>query len=170
MAVQDIQQNYVFPRIPLNLTVPDNYPDIGRVSNISIVPEVKEFKFTRDELELWGSYLVTVSYFKNQPATEFVVHKPCDQFFSMLKVRSDGMFAECEDDYTSGYKENSRELYTAHFTRAFHTFVDLEFISKPRSFRPSIVVEKADIDRADERTLKGEVVLGLTNRFRRNIW
>lgn len=174
MAVQDFQKNYIFPRIPLNSTLPDDYPDLGRISNISVAPQIKEYHFSRDELEILGFYEITVSYFKKVSLPD---HKPaglkelhCDDFFSSMKIQADGLFGECGEEVLSGRQENTQELYTVQFTRPFHTFIDLEFITRPRSFKPAIIVEKVELNSEDERILKGELVLGLVNRLRRNTW
>ena len=172
MALQDIQKNFIFPRIPLSFTLPEEYPEVATISNVSVTPEISGFGFNRDELEIQGTYQVTVSYFKplirsdEGPAPVRACN--CEDFFGSLKLQADGCIAEYEEPSRSGEGKDTHELYTVSFTKPFHTFVDLEFIHRPRSFRPSIVVEKVDLAPADGRGLKGELVFSLTNRNRRN--
>ena len=172
MLFREVQKNYIFPRIPLNLVIHESYPDIGSISDITVIPEVTNFKYSREELEIEGQYQLAVSYYKavseaNNGPPE-LMELEYDNFFSNLKLEADGLFAENDEDESANIRKNSAELYTVHFTRQFHTYVDLEFISKPRSFKPGIVVEKAEITPDTVRNLKGELVLSLINKSRRH--
>jgi hypothetical protein len=40
----------------------------------------------------------------------------------------------------------------------------MEFINRPRTFRPGRIVENIKLENVDGRTLKGELVFGLANR------
>lgn len=170
MVMQGIQTNYTFPRIPLSFMIPDSYPELGRISNISIVPEISEYHFTREEMEIKGIYQISVSYFKHVPEADLPSTGPkalqCE-FFGNVKVCSGGFLADSEERLPEG-GAGARELYTVQFSRPIHTFIDLEFIGRPRSFKPAIIVERADMDIADGRSLKGELVLGLANRMRKS--
>jgi hypothetical protein len=172
MVVHEIQSSYRFPRIPLSFEIPDSYPELGRISNFSVVPEITEYHFSREEIEIRGRYQITVSYFKRLPEASFPSTGPralqCE-FFGNMTVCSDGFLVDSEESLPEG-NADTRELYTVQFSRPIHTFIDLEFISRPRSFKPVIIVERADLDIAGERTLKGELVLGLANRARKSAW
>lgn len=172
MLAADIQKTYIFPRIPLNFNLPESYPDAGVVSNISVIPEITSFKYTRDELELEGNYMVAVAFYKTQQKqgidTEESSESEPDDFFSRLKLGDNGLLSDCSGEAAAKIRQNLMELYTVHFTRQFHTYVDLEFVPRPRSFRPGMVVEKAGLEPVDGRNLKGELVLGLINRPRRS--
>lgn len=174
MLFREVPKNYVFPRIPLNLTIPDNYPDLGSISNITVIPELTNFKYSREELEIRGQYQVAVSYYKALSEEDYGPRElrelECDDFFSHLKLEADGLFADDDQEDAVNVRKNSAELYTVHFTREFHTYVDLEFINKPRSFKPGIVVEKAELAPDNARTVKGELVLSLINKSKRNPW
>ena len=171
MVIQEIQTSYTFPRIPLTFTIPDNFPELGRISNISVVPEIAEYHFSREEMEIRGRYQITVSYFKMVPESNFPSTGPralqCE-FFGNMTVCSDGFLADSEEGSLPEGDADTRELYTVQFSRQIHTFIDLEFISRPRSFKPAIIVERVDLDIAGERSLKGELVLGLANRVRKS--
>lgn len=170
MVMQGIQTNYTFPRIPLSFVIPDSYPELGRISNISVVPEISEYHFTREEMEMQGRYQISVSYFKHVPDADFASTEPralqCE-FFGNMTVCSNGLLADSEErPPESG--AGTRELYTVQFNRPIHTFIDLEFIGRPRSFKPAIIVERVDLEIAGGRSLKGELVLGLANRMRKS--
>lgn len=171
MLAGDIQKTYIFPRIPLNFKLPEDYPDAGVISNFSVTPEITNFKYNRDEIELEGKYTVVVSFYKTEPepvsSTDVLPESEADDFFSRLELKENGLLSEYSGKAASKIKRNSLELYTVHFSREFHTFVDLEFITRPRVFRPGMVVEKAGFESVDGRNLKGEIVLGLINRPRR---
>lgn len=170
MVIQEIQASYIFPRIPLSFMIPEGYPDLGRISNISVVPEIAEFHFTREEMEMLGGYQISVSYFKTAPEAKSIAPKTLKcEFFGNMTMCSDGFLADSEETL-SGCSADTRELYTVQFSRQIHTFIDLEFISRPRSFKPALTIERADLEIADERRLKGELVLGLANRTRKNGW
>jgi len=172
MASEDNHKNHVFPRIPLKLEIPGDYPDIGRILNISVIAEIKEYRITRHEMEISGSYRITVSYFKTPcPPDEGpreLRELECDDFFSHLRIQADGLFTDNQEEPqgTAG----SPELYTVHFARPFHTFVDTQFIGRVRQFKPGMTVVKADLNRKSERLVGGELVLGLVNRTRRRLW
>ncbi len=171
MLAGEVQKTFVFPRIPLSFNLPDDYPDAGLISNISVTPEITNFKYTREEIELEGRYTVAVSFYKTQSeagneAEDFPENEP-DDFFSRLKLEDNGLLCDCSGEAKAKARQDSSELYTVHFSRQFHTFVDLEFITKPRSFRPGMVVEKAGLEIIDRRTLKGELIFGLINKPRR---
>lgn len=138
--IEEIPRGFLFPRIPLSFTLPDSYPDVECISNISVIPKIRNFRLGRDEMEISGSYETTVSYFKVPTG-------------SGNEVR--------ENRY------NPKELYTASFSRPFHTFVDLESINSSKPFRPLIVVDRIDLEPAKGRGFKGELVLELINRGRR---
>ncbi|PKM81415.1 MAG: hypothetical protein CVU89_09185 [Firmicutes bacterium HGW-Firmicutes-14] len=167
MALRDIQKSYIFPRIPLRLELPENYPDIGNISNVSVVPEIKVYRYSREGLEIKGSYQIIVSYFSALPnedeeVTEFRELEE-DDFFSHLKLQADGLFAETDDTGTGG-EAGFPELYTVHFSRAFHTFVEPETVNGFVNFKPGMVVEKINLNDSEEgRLLKGELVFGLVN-------
>ncbi len=170
MAIRDIEKTFVFPRIPLNFELPENYPEVGKILNISIVPEITHFRFGRDELEIKGEYQIAVSYIKGQSdsGTDKLENREfCDNFFSILKIQSNGLFTDDEPESSLINSKTSPELYTVHFNRSFHTYLDLEVIPRPRFFRPGMVVERAHLERNGGRTLKGELVLGLVNVARR---
>lgn len=172
MLFREIQKNYIFPRIPLNLSIPDTYPDLGSISNITVIPEVTNFKYSREELEIEGQYQLAVSYYKAVSDTEYgppeLRELECDDFFSHLKLEADGLFADEEQADSVNGRKNSAELYSIDFTRQFHTFVDLEFINRPRSFRPGIIVENVELVADTVRNLKGELILSLVNKSRRH--
>lgn len=171
MVIQEIQTSYTFPRIPLSFVIPDDYPEPGRISNVSVIPEIEGYHFTREELEIKGNYQITVSFFKTSPGSiQAAGARPLNcEFFSNLKVSSDGFLADSEETHQES-ENDAREMYTVHFNRPFHTFIDIEFINRPRSFKPAIVVERVDLDIAGKRELRGELVLGLANRVRRGPW
>lgn len=171
MAIPKVWKSYVFPRIPLKFELPESYPGAGKISSVTVVPKIRNFRFERDELEIKGSYQVTVSYFKAFPEP---IPYPVEQaelqydgFFSHLKLQSDGFFADREEDYPAGPVNPAAELYTVQFLRPLHTFIDLEFVGRTRNYRPGLVVEKVEVEGGEGRLLKGELVLGLVNRGRR---
>lgn len=170
MAFEDSEKTYLFPRIPLRLNLPDGYPDVGAISNISVLPEIADYRITQDELELKGNYQINVSYFKKRPASEQaeeeVAELSYDQFFSALKVKDDGLFADDDEREAPAAGRGNRELYTVSFERPFHTYVDLEFINPPRSFKPVLMVDKISLEPGDDRILKGELLLELSGRTR----
>lgn len=92
-----------------------------------------------------------------------------DEFFSPLKLQSDGYFTEVEDELDASNESSGREVYTVTFSRHFHTFVDNESIGRPRSFRPFMVVERINLEPEGQRLLKGELALQLINRNRRKL-
>jgi len=170
LALEDNQKNYLFPRIPLTLILPDNYPDAGGISNMSVIPKISDYHLGQDELEITGSYRINVSYFKGNLAPE---KKPAatelkyDQFFSALKVQENGLFAEGEESQVSPEGFAGRELYTVSFSKPFHTYVDRQEINPSRSFKPVMVVDKINLWPEGGRVLKGELLLELVNRSRR---
>ena len=167
MVTQEIKTRYTFPRIPLNIVIPESHPKLGRISNISVVPEIAEYHFTREEMEIRGNYQVIVSYFKPEPESFSKDPRTLQcEFFGNMRVCSDDLLVDSEESLDEGGAD-ARELYTLQLSRPIHTFVDPEFISKPKSFKPVIVVERADLKIAGERSLKGELVLGLANRTRK---
>lgn len=172
MLFREVQKSYIFPRIPLNLSIPDNYPDMGSISNISVIPEVTNYKYCREELEIEGQYQLAVSYYKAVSEADSgpseLRELECDDFFSHLKLEANGLFADEDQEDSVNVRKNSAELYTVHFSRPFHTYVDLEFINRPRSFKPAIVVEKVGLIPDTLRKLKGELVLSLINKSRRH--
>jgi hypothetical protein len=172
MAIQESQASYTFPRIPLNFSIPENYPELERISNISVIPEITDYHFTREEMEIKGSYQIEVSYFKTLPEDNFNSTgsgtTKCE-FFGNIRVCSEGLIEDPDASFPED-DADTRELYTVQFSRPFHTFIDLEFIARPRSYRPTITIERADLDIAGKRQLKGELVLGVTNLVRRNGW
>lgn len=174
MLFREVQKNYIFPRIPLNLSIPETYPDLGNISNISVTPEVTNFKYSREEMEIEGQYQLAVSYYKAVSETDYgppeLRELENDDFFGHLKLEADGLFADEDQDGYVNVRNNSTELYTVHFTRRFHTYVDLEFINRPRYFRPGIVVEKVELAPDSTRVLKGELILSLINKSRRRSW
>ncbi len=168
--LKEVQKGYVFPRIPLNLTLPEDYPDIGCISNIAVIPEINDFRQGRDEIEIKGSYQVSVSYIKAETRPHMHVGDRvlnCKDFFGQLKLQADGLFSEEEDQES---RDVSGELYTVNFTRPFHTFVDLEAVSRSRYHRPFMAVERVHLEPAEGRLLKGELVLWLATRPRRSGW
>lgn len=171
MLASEIQKTYIFPRIPLNFKLPESYPDADVISNISVIPEITGFKYTRNEIELDGRYTVAVSFYKAEPEqsadADESFDSEADDFFSNLKLEENGLISDRSDEAAAKPRRNSLELYTVHFTRPFHTYVDLEFIPRPRSFRPGMVVDKAGLKPFDGRNLKGELILGLINKPRR---
>lgn len=171
MALEDNQKNYLFPRIPLTLILPDNYPDAGGISNISVIPKIGDYRLGQDELEIIGSYRINVSYFKGNSAAEkppAAAELKYDQFFSALKVQENGLFAEDEDPPASPEVPAGKELYTVSFSKSFHTYVDRQEINPPRSFKPVMVVDKINLWPEGGRVLKGELLLELVNRSRRS--
>ncbi len=174
MVVSEMPKTYIFPRVPLKLTLPDNYPEIDLIASISVFPEIKDFRFLREELEIEGSYLVSVSYFKASPQTGVQSAKtgtlPGDDFFGSLKLQADGLFADDAEEYLTGTTKTCPELYTVEFSRPLHTFIDLELISHPRTYKPGLVIEKVDLEASGARSFRGELVLGLINKARRNYW
>ncbi len=174
MAVQEIQKNYVFPRIPLKFLLPDNYPEVGRISNISVIPKIQKFRFSRDELEIRGVYQITVSYFEALAQSDIESSETrelkCDDFFSNVKLHANGLFRDNEEECLSGTGNASRDLYSVQFSRPFHTFIDLQFIGRPRVFKPGLVVEKVNLDKDQGHSIKGELVLGLVNKTRWSYW
>lgn len=169
MVVQEIQKNYVFPRIPLKFQLPDNYPEVGCISSISVVPEIRDFRLNRGEIEIRGSYQVTVSYFEalKQSEPDKLREIKCDDFFSYLQIQADGLITDSGEEPAMGTGQSSQELNTVQFERPFHTFVDLEFISRPRTFKPGLIIERVDLEAGEGHSLKGELVLSLVNRPRR---
>ena len=171
MALEDNQKNYLFPRIPLTLILPDNYPDTCGISNISVIPKISEYHLTQDELEIRGSYRIDVSYFKGNMApgkTQAATELKYDQFFSALKLQENGLFVEDVEPQVLPEGPASRELYTVSFSKPFHTYVDRQEINPSRSFKPVMVVNKIDIWPEGGRVLKGELLLELVNRSRRS--
>ncbi|MDT3699686.1 MAG: hypothetical protein RO469_09670 [Thermincola sp.] len=168
MVIQEIQSSYTFPRIPLSLLVPAGYPELGKISNFSVVPQIAEYRFSREEMEIRGGYQITVSYFKMLSDLKVPVTEPrklqCE-FFDNMTLCANGLLKDAEECSSEG-SADTRELYTVEFSRPIHTFIDLEFIGRPRSFRPVIIVESANLEIAGENSLKGELVLGLANRLR----
>lgn len=169
--ITDVKRNYIFPRVPLNFLLPENYPNAGNISNVSVVPEVKSFRFIRNEMEIHGSYSLIVSYYKADAQTDLEPEvyselSDDDDFFSHLKMQADGLFADGSEKTPS--KQNNSELYSVNFSRPFHTFVDLEFVNRPRNFKPGITVENVNLETVDGRLIKGDLVLGLINRNRGN--
>lgn len=172
MVVKDTNKNYIFPRVPINIEIPEDYPDIGEISNISVIPQLSDYSFNRGELELWGSYQVIVSYKKSAPQTwdepAELCDLSCDEFFSHLRLQADGLFTE--EPHQSNQREAASELYTIQFTRPLHTYVSQDAISKPRFFRPLITVERIEAKTSEKRKIKAELVLALINRTRRGNW
>ncbi|MBU7007812.1 hypothetical protein [Phosphitispora fastidiosa] len=172
MTVGETKKMIVFPRIPLKLNLPSGYPKAGKISNISIAPEISEYRVSRSEMEIKGSYQITVSYFqacdKEDQTPPELKEVENDDFFCHLRLQADGLFVDEEDDY-SGNTGLGAELYTVHYTRPFHTFVDIQLIERPRQYKPGMIVEKADLT-SDGSGLSGELVLGLVNRARRRSW
>lgn len=170
MVIKESQKSYVFPRVPLNISLPKDYPDIGEISNVTVIPEINDYRYNRNELELWGSYQLFISYQKAQPGAdeepEELRELECDEFFSHLKLQADGLFRD--EEQLSAQKAS--ELYTVQFTRTFHTYVSTDFISRPRLFKPLIIVERVDVKSKDNRSIKGELVLGMINKPRRGPW
>ena len=173
MTVGETKKMIVFPRIPLKLNLPSGYPNPGKISNISIVPEISEYRVSRSEMEIKGSYQITVSYFQGRDKEDQALPKlkevESDDFFCHLRLQADGLFADEEDNY-SGSTGRGTELYTVHYKRPFHTFVDIHLIERPRQYKPGMVVEKADLSSDGSGSLSGELVLGLVNRARRRPW
>lgn len=170
MVIKENQKSYIFPRVPLNITLPEDYPDIGEISNVTVIPEINDYKFNRSELELWGSYQLIISYQKKQPGKEEEPEElnelECDEFFSHLKLEADGLFRD-EEQLNA---QTASELYTVRFTRPFHTYVSTDFITRPRLFKPLIIVERIDVKSKDNRLIKGELVLEMINKPRRTSW
>lgn len=173
MGIQEIRKNFIFPRIPLKFSLPEDYPDVGSIANAAVVPEITGFKFTRNELELEGNYQLAISYYKIQGSVgdgpPELKDLETDDFFSHLKLEADGLFAEANNE-EGKVTQQAAELYTIHFSKPFHTFVDLEFINRPRTFRPAIVVENVELEPSGGRDIKGQLVLGLINQPRRSSW
>lgn len=173
MTVVETKKMIVFPRIPLKLNLPPGYPNVGKISNISIAPEISEYRVSRGEMEINGSYQITVSYFqareKEDQGLPEQKEPENDDFFCHLRLQADGLFADEEDNY-SGNTGRGTELYTVHYTRPFHTFVDIHLIERPRQYKPGMVVERADLSCDGFGSLSGELVLGLVNRARRRPW
>jgi hypothetical protein len=119
-------------------------------------------------MEIRGGYQITVSYFKMLSDLKVPVTEPrklqCE-FFDNMTLCANGLLKDAEECSSEG-SADTRELYTVEFSRPIHTFIDLEFIGRPRSFRPVIIVESANLEIAGENSLKGELVLGLANRLR----
>lgn len=174
MSVRDIPRSFIFPRIPLDLLLPESYPDLGKISNISVIPEIKETKFHSAELEIAGDYQVAVSYFNDVTQTETdysTAHEmKCEDFFSHLKVHANGLLGETEENVEMKVAPKQSELYTVHFIRPFHTYIDYEQLDRPRYFRPGIAVEDVNFEKTGARSLKGHLTLGLINRTRRGRW
>ncbi len=174
VTVGDTKNVIIFPRIPLKLTLPQDYPCVGRISNVSVVPEISDYRISRGEMEIKGSYQITISYMKTPDKEEDqgppeLKELENDDFFCHLRLQADGLFADAEDNYP-GDSETGAELYTVHYTRPFHTYVDLHMIDRPRQYKPGMVVEKADFRCDGPDSFRGELVLGLVNRARRRPW
>ncbi|WP_418791350.1 hypothetical protein [Phosphitispora sp. TUW77] len=173
MMVSNIKNRIVFPRIPLKLSLPSGYPDVGKISNISIDPEITDFRHISGEIEIKGYYQITVSYFQARNEEDLdppeLKELENDNFFCHLKLQADGLFAE-EEDNCSGKAGIGTELYTVHYSKPFHTYVDINLIDRARQFRPGMVVERVDLVSDEPGSLSGELVLGLVNRTRRYRW
>ncbi len=168
MAIRHIEKSFVFPRIPLHFKLPDNYPDLGRISNVSVIPEIRHFRFGREELEIKGEYQIAVSYTRPKADTDkYENTETFDDFFSILKIQSNGLLADEETGDKSEEFKDFPELYTVHFTKPFHTYLDMHLIYRPRFFKPGMVVESMHLEISDDRTMKGQLVLGLVNTARR---
>ena len=172
MVLEDTQKGYPFPRIPLNLQLPDNYPDVERISSITVTPEIKDIRYNQEEMEIKGIYQVAVSYFRAGQKERESAMEPndlcVDEFFSYLKLQDDGLFVEDDDEESLVIGANKRELYTASFIRSFHTFVDLEYLGQPAHSKPLMVVDKVELLPEGHRVLRGELFLELVSKNRGN--
>ena len=168
--ISNINERFVFPRIPLRFSLPEGYPNVGRILNVSVEPEITEYRIRQGELEIKGSYQVTISYFEalseEEQGPPELRELEEDDFFCHLRLETDGLFTD-EDDGNSKTGNITSELYTVHFLRPIHTIVDTQFIGRPRYYRPGIAVERAEVTGDGRREIKGELVLSLANRGRR---
>jgi len=107
VTVVETKKMIVFPRIPLKLNLPPGYPNVGKISNISIAPEISDYRVSRGEMEIKGSYQITVSYFQAREKEDQDLPEQKepenDDFFCHLRLQTDGLFAPGIPDEGQNY-------------------------------------------------------------------